>query len=79
MIVSGLGCWSIGFVLLKLGLRPSFISNQNPLLFLELDVGALDFLWSIGLVQLGLPPCFILNEKSCLFLDLDVGAVDLSF
>ena len=27
--LAGLGCWSIGLVLLKLGLQPSFISNNN--------------------------------------------------
>ena len=29
VIVSGPGCWSIGLVLLKLGLRPSFIFNKK--------------------------------------------------
>ena len=47
IIVSGLGCWSIGIVLLrlvslKLGLRPSFVVYHKSLLFLNLDVGRWD-------------------------------------
>ena len=33
---------SVGLVFLKLGLRPSFIFNKKSVLFLDLDVGALD-------------------------------------
>ena len=68
MICSGLGCWSIGLVLLKLGLRPSFIFNSKSYLLLDSDVGALDLF----------RPSFILNNKSLSFLDLDVGPLDLS-
>ena len=42
MIVSVPGCRSIGLVLLKLGLWPSFTFNKKSSLFLDSDVGALD-------------------------------------
>ena len=46
-IVAGLGCWSIGLVLLKLCLWPSFIRNKRLRLFLDLDIGALNLsFWS---------------------------------
>ena len=44
-------CWSIGLVLLKLGLRPSSIFDKKSLLFLVLDIGALGlsfWSWAFG-------------------------------
>ena len=74
------GCWtcdrSIGLVIMKLGLRPSFILNVKLWLFLDLH-------WtrhcSTGLVvlKLGLRPSFILNINSWLFPHLHVGTLDL--
>ena len=69
MIVSELGCWSIGLacrsiglVLLKLGLQPSFIFNKKSFLFLDLDVGALDLSfwnWAFG------PASFLIRNQYC--------------
>ena len=55
-------CWSIGLVLLKLGLRPSFIFDKKSLLFLDLDVGALDvsfWSWAFG------PASFLIRNHYC--------------
>ena len=47
MIVSGLECWSIGPVLLRMGLWPSLIFNIQSWVFLELNLGPLDLsFWS---------------------------------
>ena len=43
--VSQLGCWAIGLVLLRLGLRPSFILIRKSGLFLDLGVGALNLMF----------------------------------
>ena len=51
MIVSGVECWSIGPVLLRMGLRPSLIFNNQSWLFLELNLGPLDlsfWSWAFG-------------------------------
>ena len=55
-------CWSIGLVLLKLGLRPSSIFNKKSLLFLDLDVGALDLsFWSWAFS----PASFLIRNRYC--------------
>ena len=72
MIVSGLGWWGAGLVILKLGLRPGFIPNDRLWLCPGLDDGAWDLeFWSQSL-------SFILNDKFLLLLDLDVGTLDWS-
>ena len=48
---------SIGLVILKLGLRPSLIFNKKSLLFLDLDVGALD----LSIV----PASFLMRNHYC--------------
>ena len=61
-IVAGLGCWAIRFVLVKLGLQPSFIFNNKSLLFLDLDGGALDlsfWSWALG------PASFLIKDHDC--------------
>ena len=65
---------SIELVTLKLGLRPSFISNDKLCLSLDLDVGRWDLSLQHWTCHLEAGP----NEKFCLFLDLDVGRWDLS-
>ena len=69
---------SVGLVILKLGLRPSFILNEKSRLSLELNVATSDLSLHHRTCHLETEPSFILNEKVCLFLDLDVGRWDLS-
>ena len=67
---------SIELVILKLGLRPSFILNKKLYLFLDLEAGTLDLSlqhWTC-LFEAGT----ILNKKLGLFLDLEAGTLDLS-
>ena len=73
MIVSRLGWWGAELVILKLGLRPSFVLNDKLRLFPDLYDEALDLLfwrWSCS---------FILNDKSWLFRDWNDGLLDLEF
>ena len=73
MIVSGLGWWSAGLVILKLGLRPSFIPNSKLWFALDSDEGALDLsIWSRHFRV-------IFHDKLWSFPDLDAGTLDLSF
>ena len=64
---------SIELVILKLGLRPSFILNKKLCLFLDLEAGMLDLSLQHWTCLLEAGP-----KKLCLFLDLEAGALDLS-
>ena len=59
--------------MLKPGLRPNFIFNKKPLLFLHLEAGMLDLSLQHWTCLLEAGP-----KKLCLFLDLGAGALDLS-
>ena len=70
MIVSGLECWSIGPVLLRMGLRPSLIFNNQSWLFLELNLGPLDlsfWSWAFG------PSSFLIQHYVMVMIISGVG------